>query len=176
MPISWPIAGWEAGDDPKLLWRLRVKRITLLSAVTTLLALLALTACVRPAPGSVVPPTFTPVAPGQSEMLMPPAGATPTLMLAPTLDPNAIIPSAVPESPGEPAEPPAEAPAPEEPAAPDQGAASTGETVHIVQPGENLYRIGLQYGFTYQELAAYNGIANPDRLEVGQEIRIPPRP
>ncbi len=50
----------------------------------------------------------------------------------------------------------------------------TGERIHIVQTGENLFRIGLQYGFTYQELAAYNGIANPNAIEVGQEIRIPP--
>ncbi len=50
------------------------------------------------------------------------------------------------------------------------------EITHIVQPGENLFRIGLQYGFTVVELADYNGIANPDRIEVGQAIRIPPRP
>lgn len=51
---------------------------------------------------------------------------------------------------------------------------STEERVHIVRAGENLYRIGLQYGFTIEELAAYNNIANPNRLEVGQEILIPP--
>ncbi len=48
-----------------------------------------------------------------------------------------------------------------------------GERVHIVQAGENLFRIGLQYGFTFTELASYNGIANPHRLDVGQQIRIP---
>lgn len=53
-------------------------------------------------------------------------------------------------------------------------APSTTERVHIVQAGENLFRIGLQYGFTVQELADYNGIANPNTLEIGQEIRIPP--
>ncbi len=47
------------------------------------------------------------------------------------------------------------------------------ETVHIVQPGENLYRIALQYGMTYQELAAYNGIVNPAAIQAGQSIRIP---
>jgi LysM repeat protein len=51
---------------------------------------------------------------------------------------------------------------------------TTGERTHVVQPGENLYRIGLRYGFTVNELASYNNIANPDRLEVGQVIRIPP--
>lgn len=49
-----------------------------------------------------------------------------------------------------------------------------GETIHIVQAGENLYRIGLQYGFTVEELAAYNGIIDPNSIQLGQEIRIPP--
>ena len=64
-------------------------------------------------------------------------------------------------------------PAAEEPAATEEPGA-TEERVHVVQPGENLFRIGLQYGFTVDELAAYNNLANPNRLEVGQEIRIPP--
>jgi LysM repeat protein len=62
-------------------------------------------------------------------------------------------------------ETPGATPEPEEPA---------GERVHIVQRGENLYRIGLQYGFTIQELATYNNLANPNNLEVGQQILIPP--
>jgi LysM repeat protein len=49
-----------------------------------------------------------------------------------------------------------------------------GERIHIVQAGENLYRIGLIYGFTIEELATYNGMTNPDVLDVGQELRIPP--
>ncbi|KPK08966.1 MAG: hypothetical protein AMJ56_11135 [Anaerolineae bacterium SG8_19] len=48
-----------------------------------------------------------------------------------------------------------------------------GEQVHVVQSGNNLFRIGLQYGCSYQELAAYNDIANPGLIIVGQEIRIP---
>jgi lysozyme len=45
---------------------------------------------------------------------------------------------------------------------------------HIVQPGENLYRIGLQYGYSWVVLAQYNGIPNPNYVVVGQAIRIPP--
>jgi LysM repeat protein len=55
-----------------------------------------------------------------------------------------------------------------------QPTTAAGERTHVVAAGENLYRIGLQYGFTYQELAAYNGITNPDRLSVGEVILIPP--
>jgi LysM repeat protein len=52
---------------------------------------------------------------------------------------------------------------------------TSGETIHIVQAGENLYRIALRYGFTVEELVAYNNIANPDAIDVGQAIRIPAR-
>lgn len=48
------------------------------------------------------------------------------------------------------------------------------EQIHIVQAGDNLYRIGLRYGFTVDELAEYNGMTDVNNLEVGQEIKIPP--
>lgn len=47
---------------------------------------------------------------------------------------------------------------------------------HIVQPGDTLFRIGLQYGFTWQELAEANRLVNPrfnpSSLYVGQELVI----
>lgn len=54
------------------------------------------------------------------------------------------------------------------------GEAGGEERVHTVRAGETLFRIGQQYGFTVDELAAYNNLANPNQLEVGQQIRIPP--
>ncbi len=45
--------------------------------------------------------------------------------------------------------------------------------VHIVQRGENLFRIALQHGVTYQAIAATNGIANPNHIYVGQRLVIP---
>lgn len=65
---------------------------------------------------------------------------------------------------------PAQTPAVEATTAPP----ATEERTHIVQAGENLFRIGLQYGFTVEELASYNNIANPNVLDVGQVIKIPP--
>ena len=44
---------------------------------------------------------------------------------------------------------------------------------HVVQPGENLFRIGLQYGQSWVTLAQYNGITNPNNITVGQTIKIP---
>lgn len=48
-----------------------------------------------------------------------------------------------------------------------------GEKVHIVQPGENLFRIALKYNYSQYYLAKYNGISNPALIYVGQVIRIP---
>ncbi|MCZ7674582.1 MAG: LysM peptidoglycan-binding domain-containing protein [Chloroflexi bacterium] len=42
-----------------------------------------------------------------------------------------------------------------------------------MQPGENLFRISLRYGKTVDEVAAYNGIANPHFIYPGQVILIP---
>lgn len=44
---------------------------------------------------------------------------------------------------------------------------------HVVQPGENLYRIGLRYGVHYTTIAAVNGI-NPNVIYAGQTLCIPP--
>ena len=49
----------------------------------------------------------------------------------------------------------------------------TGERVHSVQAGDNLYRIGLLYGCTVAQLVQHNSLTNPDNLEIGQQIRIP---
>ncbi|NPV65741.1 MAG: LysM peptidoglycan-binding domain-containing protein [Anaerolineae bacterium] len=48
-----------------------------------------------------------------------------------------------------------------------------GRSVHIVQPGENLFRIGLRYGWDWYTLAALNGISDPNRVYVGQRLVIP---
>lgn len=59
---------------------------------------------------------------------------------------------------------------------PDTTAPSDGaEQVHVVQAGDNLFRIGLRYGFTPEELAAYNNIPDITRIDVGQIIKIPPK-
>ena len=47
--------------------------------------------------------------------------------------------------------------------------------VHVVRRGENLFRIALRYGVTYQAIAAANGIANPNHIYVGQRLAIPGR-
>ncbi len=46
-------------------------------------------------------------------------------------------------------------------------------TTHVVQPGENLYRISLKYGLSWPVVAAANGITNPNLIYVGQTLVIP---
>jgi LysM repeat protein len=46
-------------------------------------------------------------------------------------------------------------------------------TKYIVQAGDNLYRIALQFGLTTGQLAAANGITNTSVIHVGQELTIP---
>lgn len=56
--------------------------------------------------------------------------------------------------------------------APDAGAAQ-GVTVYTVKRGDTLSQIAAKYGTTYQAIAAYNGIKNPNAIRVGQKIKIP---
>lgn len=43
----------------------------------------------------------------------------------------------------------------------------------VVQPGENLFRIGFDCGFSLQQMASANGIAYPYRIYPGQTLRFP---
>lgn len=55
------------------------------------------------------------------------------------------------------------------PTAPSSGS----DTVYTVKAGDTLSGIASKYGTTYQKLAAYNGISNPNLIHVGQKIKIP---
>ncbi len=45
---------------------------------------------------------------------------------------------------------------------------------HIVRPGDTLYAISWRYARDYQELAEWNGLKPPYRLDPGQRIRLVP--
>src|SRR5512136_916432 len=48
-----------------------------------------------------------------------------------------------------------------------------GPMVHVVQAGENLFRIGLRYGVTAQQIAAANRLASVTQVYAGQRLVIP---
>jgi LysM repeat protein len=54
-----------------------------------------------------------------------------------------------------------------------QTASASGQLIHVVKPGENLYRIALRYGTTVKAIAAANGIRNPSLIYAGQRLIIP---
>jgi len=47
------------------------------------------------------------------------------------------------------------------------------EQIHTLQRGETIYTLARQYGVSAESLLDYNAIADPTRLPVGAEIRIP---
>ena len=52
-------------------------------------------------------------------------------------------------------------------------ARADGPVVHVVQPGDNLFRIGLRYGLTAQQIAAANSLSSVSQIIVGQRLVIP---
>lgn len=47
------------------------------------------------------------------------------------------------------------------------------ETVYIIVRGDTLWKIAIMYNITYQELAEYNNISNPNYIIIGQKLLIP---
>jgi LysM repeat protein len=56
---------------------------------------------------------------------------------------------------------------------PAAGTPTGGERVYIVQPGDNLFRIGLKFNVLWTVIAARNGITNPNAIYPGQRLIIP---
>jgi len=53
---------------------------------------------------------------------------------------------------------------------------SRAEEHHVVARGDTLYAIAFKRGVDFRDLAAWNGIAPPYRIFVGQELRLSPPP
>jgi LysM repeat protein len=114
-----------------------------------------------PAGATVVAVETTPTLVPTGEM---PLDLTLTLAASST---TAVTPTATPTSPsGVPTQTPTSTPTtpPGTPGAP---------IVHVVQRGENLFRIALRYNTTVDAIAAANGIRNPQLIYVGQKLTIP---
>ena len=58
---------------------------------------------------------------------------------------------------------------------PPAGAENAGKPgFYTVKPGDTLIRIGLDHGQSSRDLARWNSLDNPNRLEVGQVLRVTP--
>lgn len=47
------------------------------------------------------------------------------------------------------------------------------QPIHTVRAGETLSAIGVRYGVPFRDIARLNNLADPDRIRVGQRLRIP---
>lgn len=47
------------------------------------------------------------------------------------------------------------------------------ETTYVVQPGDNLFRIGLKFGISWVQIAEANGLVNPNVIAADDELKIP---
>ncbi len=59
------------------------------------------------------------------------------------------------------------------PATPQPSPPPATPRTHVVQRGQNLFRIALRYGVSLEALARVNNIANPNRIFAGQVLTIP---
>ena len=66
-------------------------------------------------------------------------------------------------------------PAPVDAAKPLPGAENAGKVgYYAVKPGDTLIRIGLENGQNWKDLVKWNGLDNPNIIEVGQVLRVVP--
>lgn len=84
-----------------------------------------------------------------------------------------------PQPPKAAASAPAPAPAASAPAAPEAkplpGAENAGKPgYYTVKPGDALIRIALDNGQSWRDVAKWNSLENPNRIEVGQVLRVVP--
>lgn len=54
-----------------------------------------------------------------------------------------------------------------------QRRAAVGPAYHTVRPGETLSRIARRYGLTVAQLIDANALPDPDRIEIGERLRLP---
>ena len=150
----------------------RIRSLLPLGAIGMLIVLGMLAGCYRPASPDVTatPAAGAEVAPSeQDQMATAAAEATRTAEMAgATATPTETPPTSTP-TPTATAAPPA--PATSTPT-PTFTPLPPGQVTHVVQRGENLFRIALRYGTTVQAIASAHGIANPARIYVGQKLVI----
>ncbi len=47
---------------------------------------------------------------------------------------------------------------------------------YLIRPGDTLYKIAFENGLDYRDLAAWNGLADPDRIRAADLLRLQPPP
>jgi LysM repeat protein len=115
-----------------------------------------------PAPAATGPKQYTVKAGDWLYKIARENGVSPQALIAanPKINPNAVlIPGTVITIPG------SSTPAP--------GSTTTGQKTYVVKGGDNLFRIALNNGTTYQTLAQLNNIPAPYTVYPGQVLKLP---
>lgn len=173
-----------------------IRQRLLQTTVLILILALALTACERPIPGTdsgetaaeVTPdantgggePADTSAEPTADAAAVPAEAAesdTPRVDEEPTATPEPDAAETTAESETEAAAEETTAETPAETTETTTAATTTDAVTgtpatHTVQAGENLYRIGLQYGISWVQLVELNGLANANMIKVGQVLKL----
>jgi LysM repeat protein len=140
------------------------RRALYLGGIGMLIVLGLMAGCYRPVAPDVTPtsPVSVEATPSAEAVIETETEETPTETPTPipSSTPTTAPATAVPTTPAPTALPSTATPLP------------TGQVTHVVQRGENLFRIALRYGTTVQAIASANGIANPARIYVGQRLVI----
>lgn len=122
-----------------------------------------------PAPASDTPVASTPG--GEATIVVPTTEAAPTTApvegetTAPTEAAPIVVPTDTPATGDTSGQTPTAVPTP--------SGTVAGPVTHTVAVGESLYRIGLQYGVSWVQIAELNKLSNPNQLTVGQVLQIP---
>jgi LysM repeat protein len=61
------------------------------------------------------------------------------------------------------------------PAATKPATTTAAPSTYKVAKGDNPYTIAKKFGVSYQELLKVNGVDDPTKLQIGQELKIPGR-
>ena len=55
----------------------------------------------------------------------------------------------------------------------DSNASGQEEQIHVIKRGDSLSKVASRYKLSLNELCDYNQISNPNKIRIGQKIRIP---
>ena len=152
-----------------------------------LVSVIILAGCAQPASEGIPTPNATIVAARQTTIAQSAVNVSATqTAAAPTPAPTPEPPTPVPPVP---TEPPPPTPEPE-PTTPPRSTNNTGtpsrqpsqsgssrtgcgqRIIHVVQPGQNLFRIALRYNTTINAIARLNGITNTRLVRAGQRLHV----
>ena len=101
------------------------------------------------------------------------AGCTTVKHTSPTVQPAVVEPPALPEMPPIVDAEPEPVVFPEPIVAPIPQTPSSAQNVYVVQSGDSLSKIAVRHGIHQSEIIELNGIADPNKIRIGQKLILP---